>query len=273
MNTFTTPDGTQLYYKDWGTGRPIVFLHAWPLNADMWDRTLQHMANHGLRAIAYDRRGFGRSSQPWTGYDYDVLADDLHAFMNALSLDDVMLVGFSMGGGEVARYIGRHGGKRVTKAALISSVTPLIERRDDHPEGIDPAAFDGFRAALTADRATFMQGFGPIVSGSNRPGSPVTQAVLDWLQDMSMQASLKSTVACVTAFASTDFRADLAAFDLPTLIIHGGDDQAVPIDITGRAAAALVRDAQFKVYDGAPHALFLTDADRLNDDLLAFARS
>lgn len=272
MSTFTTPDGARLYYKDWGAGRPVVFIHAWPVNADMWDAQLMHFAGHGFRAIAYDRRGFGRSSQPWNGYDYNTFADDLHALIEALDLDDVMLVGFSMGGGEVARYIGRHGTARVTRAAFVSSVTPLLLRRDDHPQGVDPAAFDGMRTALMADRATFFDGFNPIVLGANRADSKVTKAVLDWVQGLSMQASLKSTVDCVTAFSSTDFRADLAKIGIPTLIVHGSDDQIVSIDLGAQAAAEIVKNAQLKVYEGAPHALFLTHAQQLNDDLLAFAR-
>jgi len=273
VSYFKTVDGARLFYKDWGVGRPVVFMHAWPLDADMWDGQLNHFAEHGFRAIAYDRRGFGRSSQPWSGYDYDTLADDLHALINELQLDDVMLVGYSMGGGEVARYIGRHGTCRITRAALISSVTPRLVRRDDHPEGVDAAVFDSICNALRADRATFLDGFGPVVTGSNRADSSVTRAMLDWLTFMSMHASLKGTVDCVNAFSSTDFRADLAKFDIPTLIVHGDDDQAVPLDITSRAAADIVSDVQLKIYEGAPHALFLTHAQRLNDDLLTFARA
>ncbi|MBN3830309.1 alpha/beta hydrolase [Burkholderia sp. Ac-20344] len=272
MSTFKTRDGISLYYKDWGAGRPVVFIHGWPLNADMWDVQMHHLALQGFRCVAYDRRGFGRSDQPWTGYDYDTLADDLADLIAALDLHDVTLVGFSMGGGEVARYIGRHGTKRVAKAVLLGSVTPLIVRRDDHPEGVDVAVFDGIRAGISADRAAFCEGFWPLLTGSNRPGTTISQAALEWTTIMASQAGLKGMFDCVHAFSETDFRADLDRFDVPTLVIHGDDDQTAPLALTGAAAAKRVRNATLKVYEGGPHALYLTHADRLNDDLLAFVR-
>lgn len=273
MPTITTPDGTQIYYKDWGTGQPIILSHGWPLNADMWEYQMNFLAENGFRVIAHDRRGFGRSSQPWTGYDYDTFADDLHALITTLNLNDVMLVGFSMGGGEVARYIGRHGSKHIAKAVLVSAVTPLMIRRDDHPEGMDPTIFDGIRAGILKDRAAFLDAFGPIFTGSGNPGSPVGKPMLDWTQSMAMQAGIKGTLDCVAAFSETDFRSDLARFDVPTLVIHGDGDAVVDFHVTGKAAAELVRGAKLKVYPGAPHAVYFTHKDQLNQDLMNFARA
>jgi pimeloyl-ACP methyl ester carboxylesterase len=272
MPTITTTDGTQIYYKDWGTGQPIVLCHGWPLNADMWEYQMNFLAENGFRVIAHDRRGFGRSSQPWKGYDYDTFADDLHALITSLELTDVMLVGFSMGGGEVARYIGRHGSKRIAKAVLVSAVTPLMIRREDHPEGMDPAIFDGIRAGVLNDRAAFLDAFGPIFTGSDQPGSSVGKPMLDWTQSMALQAGIKGTLDCVAAFSETDFRSDLARFDVPTLVIHGDGDAVVSFDVTGKAAAALISGAELKVYPGAPHAVYFTHKDELNQDLMAFAR-
>jgi pimeloyl-ACP methyl ester carboxylesterase len=200
MSTFTTRDGVSLHYKDWGAGRPVVFIHGWPLNADMWDVQMHHLASNGFRCIAYDRRGFGRSDQPWTGYDYDTLSDDLATLIETLDLRDVILVGFSMGGGEVARYIGRHGTGRVAKAVLVGSVTPLVARRDDHPDGADIAIFDGIRAGILADRAAFFESFWPLFTGSNRPDSTISRAALDWTSFMALQGGLKGTLDCVAAF-------------------------------------------------------------------------
>ncbi|AOJ77918.1 alpha/beta fold hydrolase [Burkholderia ubonensis] len=273
MSTFTTRDGVSLHYKDWGAGRPVVFIHGWPLNADMWDAQMHHLASRGLRCIAYDRRGFGRSGQPWHGYDYDTLADDLATLIETLDLRDVMLVGFSMGGGEVARYIGRHGTGRVAKAVLVGSVTPLVARRDDHPDGADIAIFDGIRAGILADRAAFFESFWPLFTGSNRAGSTISRAALDWTTFMALQAGLKGTLDCVAAFSETDFRPDLDKFDVPTLVIHGDDDQTAPLSLTGAVTAQRVRHATLSVYERGPHALYLTHAQRLNDELLAYARA
>ncbi|PXW28300.1 alpha/beta fold hydrolase [Paraburkholderia caballeronis] len=270
MATFTTPDGVELYYKDWGTGRPVVFSHGWPLNADMWEYQMNFLAERGFRCIAHDRRGFGRSSQPWNGYDYDTFAADLHGLIESLDLKDAILVGFSMGGGEVARYLGRYGSARIAKVALVGAVTPLMIRRPDHPDGVDPAVFDGIRAGILDDRPAFFDGFGPVFAGANRPGATVSRAILNWTQMLALQAGLKGTLDCVAAFSETDFRTDLTKFDVPTLVVHGDDDQVVPLDVTGRAAAAAIKGAQFKVYKGAPHALYVTHADQLNQDLLAF---
>ncbi len=273
VSTFTTSDGTELYYKDWGTGQPIILTHGWPLNADMWEYQMTFLADNGFRVIAHDRRGFGRSAQPWAGYDYDTFAGDLNELIEALELRDVILGGFSMGGGEVARYIGRFGTRRIAKAMLISAVTPLMIRRDDHPEGMDPAIFTGIRAGVLSDRPKFLDEFGPLFTGSNREGSNVTKQMLDWTLSLGLQASLKGTYDCVAAFSETDFRPDLARFDVPTLVVHGDADTVVSFDVTGKAAAALIKDAKLLVYEDAPHALYFTHKERLNQDLLEFARS
>ena len=273
MSTFTTSDGTQLYYKDWGTGQPIVLSHGWPLNADMWEYQMKFLADNGFRVIAHDRRGFGRSAQPWSGYDYDTFAGDVNELIEALDLKDVILGGFSMGGGEVARYIGRFGTRRIAKAILLSAVTPLMIRREDHPEGMDPAIFDGIRAGLLNDRPKFLDNFGPLFMGSDQEGSNVTKQMLDWTLSLGLQAGLKGTYDCVAAFSETDFRPDLAKFDVPTLVVHGDGDAVVNFDVTGKAAAARIKDAKLLIYQGAPHALYFSHKDRLNQDLLDFAQS
>lgn len=273
MSTFTTSDGVQLYYKDWGSGQPIVLIHGWPLNADMWEYQMKFLAEHGFRVIAHDRRGFGRSDQPWSGYDYDTFARDVHELIEALDLKDVILGGFSMGGGEVARYIGQYGTGRIAKAVLLSAVTPLMIRREDHPQGMDPEIFDGIRAGLLSDRPKFLDQFGPLFMGSDQEGTNVTQQMLDWTLSLGLQGGLKGSYDCVAAFSETDFRPDLARFDVPTLVVHGDGDAVVNFDITGKAAAALIKGAKLLVYEHAPHALYVTHKDRLNQDLLAFARS
>jgi pimeloyl-ACP methyl ester carboxylesterase len=272
MATIKTRDGTELYYKDWGAGKPVVLSHGWPLNADMWEYQMVALASQGLRCIAHDRRGFGRSSQPWSGYDYDTFADDLATLIDTLDLNEVTLVGFSMGGGEVARYIGRHGTKRIARAVLMSAVTPLLLKQPDHPEGVEQPVFDGIRAGIAADRPQFFKDFGKAFFGANRPGSKVSEGILIWNLNLALQASLKGTLDCVTAFSATDFRADLKAFNVPTLVMHGDDDQIVPIDITGRAAAKAIPQARLKVYAGAPHGLYFTHKDELSADLLSFIR-
>jgi pimeloyl-ACP methyl ester carboxylesterase len=272
MPTIETRDGTEIYYKDWGAGRPVVFIHGWPLSSDMWEYQMVSLASQGLRCIGYDRRGFGRSSQPWTGYDYDTFADDLKTLIETLDLKDVTLVGFSMGGGEVARYIGRHGLQRISKAALVGAVTPLLLKRDDHPDGVERATFDGIRSGITADRPQFFSDFGKAFMGANRSGANISQGVLDWTLFMAMQASLKGTLDCVAAFSETDFRPDLKAFKLPTLIIHGDDDQIVPLEITGRAAAKAIPGSRLQVYKGAPHGLYFTHQEQMNTDLHSFIK-
>ena len=269
----TTPDGVQLYYKDWGPkdGPVVTFSHGWPLNSDSWESQMLFLADQGYRVIAHDRRGHGRSSQPWEGNDMDHYADDLAAVINALDLNDVTLVGFSTGGGEITRYIGRHGTDRVKKAALISAVPPMMLQTEDYPGGLPIEVFDGLRKASLDNRSQLYRDIasGPFF-GFNRDGANVSQGLIDSFWVQGMQAGHKNTYDCIAAFSATDFRADLAKFDVPTLIVHGDDDQIVPIDASAHAAAELVQDAELIVYPGAPHGLTDTHKDRLNQDLLDF---
>jgi pimeloyl-ACP methyl ester carboxylesterase len=269
MTTFTTRDGAEIYYKDWGKGQPVVFSHGWPLDADMWDYQMLYLASKGYRAIAFDRRGFGRSSQPWDGYNYDTFADDLAELIEKLDLKDVVLVGFSMGGGDVVRYISRKGDSRVAKLALISCVTPYFMKSADHPEGTDPAVFDSIRAGVAADRPQFLSDFNPLFYGTNRPGGvKVSQGTFTQTLSMALLGSIKATIDCVTAFSETDFRPDMKNIKVPTLVIHGDDDQVVPLAATGKLAAQMIEGAELKVYPGAPHATCLTHKDQVNADLL-----
>ncbi len=270
MTTFTTTDGTEIYFNDWGQGRPVVLIHGWPLDADMWSTQALALAEKGNRVIAYDRRGFGRSSQPWSGYDYDTLADDLAGLIDHLSLSDVTLVGFSMGGGEVARYLGRHGAAKVAKAALVSAVTPFLLKTEDNPTGVDQSVFDGMLAGLRADRAAFLGAFAPQFYGNSMLRKRVSAEVLDWTFQMAMLGSLQATLECAKAFSATDFRPDMAAFTMPTLIIHGTADATVPIDSSGRVAARMIAGAKLIEYDDEPHGIPATAPDRLTADLLAF---
>jgi len=271
MNTITTKDGTQIYYKDWGSGQPVVFSHGWPLSSDSWESQMLFLASNGYRCIAHDRRGHGRSSQPWNGNEMDTYADDLAELIETLGLKDAVLIGFSAGGGEVARYIGRHGTKRVAKAALISAVPPLMLKTAANPGGLPMEVFDKIRLGCAADRSQFYKDLasGPFF-GANRPGAKVSQGIMDsfWLQGM--QAGHKNTFDCIKAFSETDFTEDLKKFDVATLIIHGDDDQIVPIDAAGRASAKIVENANLIVYSGAPHGFTDTHKDQLNADLLSF---
>ena len=273
MSYISTRDDTKLYVKDWGIGRPVILLHGWPLSADSWDDSAMALADAGFRAIAYDRRGFGRSDQPWNGYEYDTLADDLAAVIEHVGANDVAVVGFSMGGGEVARYMSRHGGKHVAQAALISSVVPYMLKTADNPHGADLAVFDQMTVGMKEDRAHFFASFFKAFFGAGVLSSLVSSEVLEWARGTAMQASLKATLACAKAFATTDFRGDLAAFTVPTLIIHGTDDKTVPIDAAGRAAAHGIPHAKLIEYDGAPHGLFATHKERLTTDLITFLKS
>lgn len=274
MGTFTTNDGTTIYYKDWGTGQPVVFSHGWPLSSDSWEAQMLFLAAHGYRCIAHDRRGHGRSSQPWQGNDMDTYADDLAALLDTLEVQNAVLVGFSTGGGEVARYIGRHGSRRVAKAALIAAVPPLMLQTPANPGGLPLEVFDGLRNASIADRSQLYRDLaaGPFF-GFNRAGAKVSQGMIDWFWLQGMLAGHKNALDCIKAFSETDFTEDLKAFDVPTLIVHGDDDQVVPIEAAGRASARLIKDAQLIVYPGAPHGLTDTHKDRLNADLLAFLRT
>ncbi len=274
-STITTADGVQLYYKDWGPkdGPVVTFSHGWPLSSDSWESQMMFLASQGYRVVAHDRRGHGRSSQPWEGNDMDHYADDLAAVIDALDLQDVTLVGFSTGGGEVARYIGRHGTGRVKKAVLVSAVPPMMLRTEDNPDGLPLEVFDGIRKASLEDRAQLYLDLasGPFY-GFNRPGAKVSQGLVDNWRAQGMQAGHKNTYDSIAAFSATDFREDLKKFDVPTLVIHGDDDQIVPLDSSGKASAALIEGAQLIVYPGAPHGLTDTHKERFNNDLLAFLK-
>ncbi|MCC7252578.1 alpha/beta hydrolase [Hyphomicrobium sp.] len=274
MTTFKTRDGVEIYYKDWGKGQPVVFSHGWPLTADSWESQALHLANNGFRVIAHDRRGHGRSSQPWDGNDMDHYADDLAQLIEKLDLRDVILIGFSTGGGEVTRYIGRHGTSRIAKVALVSAVPPLMLKTADNPDGLPIEVFDGLRAGSIADRSQLYKDIasGPFF-GFNRPGAKVSQGAIDSFWRQGMQGGHKNTYDSIKAFSETDFREDLKKFDRPTLIVHGDDDQIVPIGAAGLASAKIVKHAVLKVYPGAPHGITDTHKDQLNADLLEFARS
>jgi len=271
----TTPDGVQLYFKDWGpkNGPVVTFSHGWPLSSDSWESQMQFLAEKGYRVVAHDRRGHGRSSQPWDGNDMDHYADDLATVIETLNLRDVTLVGFSTGGGEVARYIGRHGTARVKKAVLVSAITPLMLKTADNPGGVPKEVFDGFRKAAHDNRSQQYLDIaaGPFF-GFNRPGAKPSAGLVEWFRAQGMQAGAKNTYDSIKAFSETDLRPDLAKFDIPTLIIHGDDDQVVPIDNSARAAHRLVKGSKLLVYPGAPHGLTDTHKDRLDQDLLEFLR-
>ena len=270
MPIVTTADSTQLYVKSWGSGQPVILLHGWPLTCDTWDDQAMAIADAGYRAISYDRRGFGRSSQPWNGYGYDTLADDLAAVIDQTGAHNAVLVGFSMGGGEVARYLSRHCGHSIRKAALVSSIVPYMLHTQDNASGTPQAVFDAMSKAMLEDRAQFFTTFFKHFFGVSTATHPVSDETLLWARGLAMQASLKATLACAKSFATTDFRKDLAAFHLPTLVIHGTADETVPIDASGRAAAAGIAGSTLIEYEGAPHGLFATDKARLTRDLLAF---
>jgi len=275
MGTITTSDGTQIFYKDWGSGRPVVFSHGWPLNADAWDDQAMLVADHGHRAIAHDRRGHGRSSQPWGGHDLDTYADDLAQLIETLDLQEAVLVGHSTGGGEVTRYVGRHGTDRVAKLVLLGAITPLMLKTPANPNGTPIEAFDAIRAGVSADRSQFYQDLSEPFYGANRPGNQVSEGMRDSFWLWSMQVGLKGAYDCVKAFSETDLTEDLRRVDVPTLILHGDDDQIVPIDASARRAVELVKDVTLKVYPGAPHGLAQVAPykDQFNTDLLAFIRA
>ncbi len=273
MTAVTTKDGASIFYKDWGTGPVLMFSHGWPLNADAWEDQLFFLASNGFRCIAHDRRGHGRSSQTWHGNDMDTYADDMAAVVQALDLHDVTHIGHSTGGGEVARYIGRHGTSRVKKAVLVAAIPPVMLKSPTNPGGTPLEAFDAIRSGVATDRSQFYRDLSLPFYGYNRPGAVVSEGIRDAFWRMSMSAGLKAAYDCIRQFSEQDFTSDLKKFDVPTMIIHGDDDQIVPIDDSARLSAKLVKRSELKIYAGAPHGLMVTHRDRFNADLLAFARS
>ena len=273
MNHITTKDGTQLYVKVWGQGRPVIMMHGWPLSADSFDDLSLAIANAGMQAISYDRRGFGRSGQPWTGYDYETLSDDLADVIEKTGANDATLLGFSMGGGEVARYLSRHDGKHIKQAILVASIVPYMLKTDTNPDGVDASVFAGMTQGMTEDRAKFWTGFFKDFFGVGLMSQPVSDETLEWARITSMQAGLWPTLACAKAFATTDFRGDLKSFKVPTLIIHGDADKIVPIDTSARKAAIGIPHAKLIEYEGAPHGLFASHKARLITDVVAFLKT
>ncbi|MEX2295845.1 MAG: alpha/beta hydrolase [Dongiaceae bacterium] len=273
MPTITTKDGTEIYYKDWGTGRPVVFSHGWPLCGDDWDRQMLFLGERGFRVIAHDRRGHGRSGQTWHGNEMDTYADDLNTLVEALDLRDAVHVGHSTGGGEVTRFLGRHGGKRAGKAVLVGAVPPLMLKTPANPGGLPIAVFDDLRAKLVADRAELFRGFPEAFYGANKPGPKVSQGVRDSWWQQAMMCGIKPAYECIKAFSETDFTEDLKKIQVPVLIVHGSEDQIVPIGASAHQSVKLLRNATLKVYEGGPHGPFGPWGERLNEDLLAFLKS
>ena len=269
-NSSSSP--VSLFYEDWGSGKPVVFIHGWPLSHEMWEYQLTELPKHGLRCIAYDRRGFGKSGKPWQGYDYDTLAGDLKAVLDELDLTDVTLVGFSMGGGEIARYFGLYGNTHVSKVVLVSSVLPYLLKTTDNPDGVDEEVFDKIVDQIKDNRADFLETFGKQFFGVSMVSHPVSHPYLQWNQTLALLGSPKATLDCVRSFSATDFREDIKKIDVPTLIIHGDSDKTVPIQSSSDQAARILMNAQYLVYEGAPHGLYFTERKRLNEDLLSFIR-
>ena len=273
MSTITVKDGTEIYYKDWGIGQPVVFSHGWPLNADAWDAQMYFLGQHGYRVIAHDRRGHGRSGQTWDGNEMNTYADDLAVLFETLDLKNAVMVGHSTGGGEVARYLGRHGSKRVAKAVLISAVPPVMVKSEKNPGGLPIEVFDGIRAGTLNDRSQFFKELSLPFFGYNRPGAKISEGVKENFWYQGMQGGLKGEYDCIKAFSETDFTEDLKKIDIPTLVMHGDDDQIVPFPDAGALSSKLVKNAQLKVYPGFPHGMPIIHADKLNPDLLALHQS
>ncbi len=270
MKSANNIDSVNLFYQEYGEGTPVVFIHGWPLNHEMWEYQLAALAKHHIRCIAYDRRGFGKSDQPWQGYDYDTLANDLHQLITQLNLSKVVLVGFSMGGGEVARYIGKYGADKIAKVVFISSVTPFRLKTTNNPDGSEKTTFDATVHKIETDRPAFLAEFAKKFYGVDKISSSVSPEILAWNQMLCLMSSAKATVDCVRSFSETDFRNDLKKITVPTLIIHGDADDIVPINASGNKTAALIPHAKYIVYKGAPHGLFITEKEKLNTDLIAF---
>lgn len=260
----------KIFYQEFGQGKPVVLIHGWPLNGDSWEYQLNELPAHGLRVIAYDRRGFGKSDKPWGKYDYDTLAADLNALLEELDLRDVTLVGFSMAGGEVIRYLSKYGTNRVSKFALVSSIIPYMLKTDDNPEGVPQEMFDEFETQLRDDRPKFLAGFGKQFYGDSLLSPTVSSEMLDWTQAMALTGSGNATIECMKSFSTTDFRKELSKITIPALIIHGDSDKTVPIKAAGKQAAQLLPHAEYIVYEGAPHGLFITEKEKLTADLLSF---
>lgn len=265
-----TAKNVKLYVRDYGKGKPVILIHGWPLSNEMWEYQIEFLVQNNFRVIAYDRRGFGKSSQPWDGYDYDTLTDDLHEIIEQLQLENVTLVGFSMGGGEVVRYFSRHGGKGVTKAALISSIIPFLLKTDDNPEGRPREKGEATAEAIREDRIGFLENFGKTFFGVNIINKPLSTPLLEHFRMLCSFASPRATLKCAESLSTTDFREELSAIKVPTLIIHGSDDKNVQIEVSSQKTAAAIANNTFIVYEGAPHGLFYTERDRLNEDLLQF---
>lgn len=265
-----TGEEIRIAYSDYGHGKPVILIHGWPLSREMWEYQLEDLVNAGLRVIKYDRRGFGKSSKPWDGYDYDSLTDDLRAVIEQLNLYDITLVGFSMGGGEVARYFGKYGGDRISKAVLISSVTPLLIKTGDNPNGVDESVFDSLIDQIRTDRISFLDDFGRSFFGASLISHPVSKPLLEYYRMLASQASSRSTQQCIKSYSSTDFRDDIKKIDVPTLIIHGDADKTVPVEVSSDRTAKMIPGSQYLIYNDAPHGLFYTHRERLNRDLVSF---
>ena len=263
----------KIYYEDWGTGKPVILIHGWPVDHSMWEYQMTHLASMGLRCIAYDRRGFGKSDKPWDGYDYSTMAEDLRELIKELDLQDVTLVGFSMAGGEIIRYCHNYCSARIAKIILVSSIIPYMMKTDTNPRGVPAEAFDKMEEQLTNDRPAFLADFGRTFFGVNWINHPVSHDILLWMQNLALQASPKATLACMHSFSQTDFRAELASIQVPTLVIHGDMDHTVPIEATGEQAAAAIKGAIYKIYPGAPHGLFITEKEMLASDIRQFAET